>query len=139
MSIGRIQRKHDLNYLCFLSVFCHPLSMGGRHEKPQSIDLLCNIWTRTSLWNLAKGRANKLGDTASNNQHFNLVDMPVSFGKCGRLGKACRTLLPGSIAPNNKTTWQLLNTKNPIGHLPSLHMSLQTFLHLTQPLILHQS
>ena len=73
------------------------------------------MWTRTSLWNLAKGRANNL---ASNNQHSNLVDMPVSFGKCGRLGKACRTLLPGSIAPNKKTTWQLLNTKNPIGHLP---------------------
>ena len=34
---------------------------GGRHEKLQAIDFLCNLWANndlTCLWNLAKGRAN---------------------------------------------------------------------------------
>ena len=38
---------------------------GGRHEKLQPIDFLCNLWANndlTCLWNLAKGRANKLRD-----------------------------------------------------------------------------
>ena len=80
-----------------------------------------------------------LEDTASKNQCSNLVDMAVSFGRCGMLGKACLTLLSSGIALNNQTTWQLLKAKNPTGHLPITPNIPTTLFHLTQPLILHQS
>ena len=84
---------------------------GGRHEKLQPIDFLCNLWANndlTCLWNLAKGRANWLRDAPVKNLNTsgNPVDMAVSFGRCGMLGKACQTLLSSGIAPNNDTTWQ---------------------------------
>ena len=103
----------------------------GRHEKLHPIDFLCNLWANndlTCLWNLAKGRANKLGDTSSRNQN-NLgkpIEMAVSLGRCGMLGKACRTLQSSGIAPNDETTWQLLKAKNPssdIPIIPNVHTS----------------
>ena len=66
---------------------------GGRHEKLQPKDFLCNLWANndlTCLWNLAKGRANKLRDAPVKNLNTSgkPVDMAVSFGRCGMLGKA---------------------------------------------------
>ena len=77
---------------------------GGCHKKLQPIDFLCNLWANndlTCLWNLAKGRANKLRYAPAKNQNTpgKPVDMAVSFGRCGMLGKACRTLLSSGIAP----------------------------------------
>eukprot|EP00731_Ephydatia_muelleri_P009283 Em0004g1621a len=95
----------------------------GRHEKLQPIDFLCNLWANndlTCLWNLAKGRANKLRDAPVKNLNTpgKPVDMAVSFDRCGMLGKACQTLLSSGIAPNNDTTWQLLKAKNPAAEIP---------------------
>eukprot|EP00731_Ephydatia_muelleri_P000989 Em0001g989a len=102
---------------------------GGHHEKLKPIDFLCNLWANndlTCLRNLAKGRANKLRDAPVKNLNTpgKPVDMAVSFGKCGMLGKACRTLLSSSTAPNNDTTCQLLKAKNPVSEtsiIPSVH------------------
>eukprot|EP00731_Ephydatia_muelleri_P006949 Em0003g1197a len=96
---------------------------GGCHEKLQPIDFLCNLWANndlTCLWNLAKGQANKLRDAPAKNQNTpgKPVDMAVSFGRCGMLGKACRTLLSSGIAPNNDTTWLLLKAKNLASEIP---------------------
>ena len=95
----------------------------GRHEKLQPIDFLCNLWANndlTCLWNLAKGRANKLRDAPVKNLNTpgKPVDMAVSFDRCEMLGKACQTLLSSGIAPNNDTTWQLLKAKNPAAEIP---------------------
>ena len=77
---------------------------GGRHEKLQPIDFLCNLWANndlTCLWNLAKGRANELRDGSAKNQNSQSkpVDMAVSFGRCGMLGTVALRLTmmqPGS-------------------------------------------
>ena len=45
---------------------------GGCHKKLQPIDFLCNLWANndlTCLWNLAKGRANKLRYAPAKNQN----------------------------------------------------------------------
>ena len=52
------------------------------HEKPQSVDFFMQQWPSnesTTLWKLAKCRANRLGDTSPNNQHSNLVDNLVDM------------------------------------------------------------
>ena len=96
---------------------------GVRHKKLQPIDFLCNLWANndlTCLWNLAKGWTNKLKNAPAKNQNTpgKPVDMAVSFGRCGMLGKACRTLLSSGIVPNNDTTWQFLKAKNPASEIP---------------------
>ena len=55
---------------------------------------MCTSNELTSYWKLAKGQANRLGGTLSNNQHSNLVDMAISYlvdvGCCGiRFARPC--------------------------------------------------
>ena len=42
-----------------------------------------------------------------------VINSAVSLGRSGLTGKACRMLLSSGIAPNNDTTWRLLQAKHP--------------------------
>ena len=85
----------------------------GLHDRPLSIDTLCNMWIEndlTSLWNLAKSRVlrqNEGKSGSSSNQHSKKINQAVSLGRSGMMGKACRVLQSDGIAPNNETTWEL--------------------------------
>eukprot|EP00731_Ephydatia_muelleri_P014976 Em0008g696a len=55
--------------------------------------------------------------------HGGLKDLlhAVTFGKdgqAGMLGKACKILTSGGLAPNNETAWNLLLSKHPASQLP---------------------
>ena len=100
--------RHVFMYLCIpvLHIHIHNNNdkRGGRNEKLQPIDFLCNLWANydlTCLWNLAKGRANKLRDAPAKNQNTpgKQVDTAVSFGRCGIWGKSSQTLLSSGIPP----------------------------------------
>ncbi|KAL5500371.1 hypothetical protein EMCRGX_G011922 [Ephydatia muelleri] len=96
----------------------------GLHDRPLSIDTLCNMWIEndlTSLWNLAKSRVlrqNEGKSGSSSNQHSKKINQAVSLGRSGMMGKACRVLQSDGIAPNNETTWELLKAKHPSGPVP---------------------
>ena len=98
----------------------------GLHDRPLSIDTLCNMWIEndlTSLWNLAKSRVlrqNEGKSGSSSNQHSKKINQAVSLGRSGMMGKACRVLQSDGIAPNNETTWELLKAKHPSGPVPSV-------------------
>ncbi|KAL5482057.1 hypothetical protein EMCRGX_G022338 [Ephydatia muelleri] len=50
------------------------------------------------------------------------IDLAVSYGQGGMLGKACKILTSSGLAPNNETTWNLhvLLSKHPASQLPSI-------------------
>ena len=79
----------------------------------------CNMWSDNKLgdlWNLARNcikNHKRGGCSTSINQHTKVIDQAVSLGRSGMWGKACRILQSSGIAPNNDTTWQLLNSKHP--------------------------
>ena len=96
------------------------LRRRGRHDKPPSVDYLCNMWMDNdlvSLWNLAKDRAighnRACGSASTNRDYTKLINQVVLLGQSGRMRKSCQLLLSSRVAENNETTWQLLNAKHP--------------------------
>ena len=76
--------RHVFMYLCIpvlhIQIHNNIDKRGGHHEKLQPIDLLCNLWANNDLiclWNLAKGRANKLRDAPVKN--LNAPGKPVDM------------------------------------------------------------
>ncbi|KAL5509719.1 hypothetical protein EMCRGX_G005137 [Ephydatia muelleri] len=105
------------------------IKRNGRHDKLTPVDSLCNMWVDNNvitLWEMAKNRAQVLqGQHRSNlsnthNRHKRHIDLAVSYGQAGMLGKACKILTSGGLAPNNETTWNLLLSKHPASQLPSI-------------------
>ena len=90
---------------------------------------LCKMWVDNNvitLWEMAKNRAQVLqGQHQSNlsNTHKcrkRNIDLAVSYGQAGMLGKACKILTSDGLAPNNETTWNLMLSKHPASELPSI-------------------
>ena len=99
---------------------------NGRHGRLTPVDSLCNMWVDNNvitLWEMAKNRAQVLqSQHRSNlsNTHKRHIDLAVSYGLAGMLGKACKILTSSGLAPNNETTWNLLLSKDPASQLPSI-------------------
>ena len=93
----------------------------GRHHKPISVSQLCNLWSKGelhSLWErmLSQSSSQPVHHMRAENSNHALI--AVSLAREGLLSKACQVLTSGGIAPNNDTTWGLLQSKHPKSALP---------------------
>ena len=92
------------------------LKRRGNHVPHTSIESLCNMWLHNdlaTLWTMTKNRTScnaAFKDVPVQENHNRLVNSAVSLGM---MGKACHMLLSSGIAPNNETTWHLLQAKHP--------------------------
>ena len=94
----------------------------GRHHKPTSIKYLCELWFNENfevLWQHAIGQASSKPFSQCND-HAKVVCKAISLAREGLFGKACQVLTSSGVAPNNETTWKLLQAKHPEGPLPML-------------------
>ena len=96
----------------------------GRHNKPATIEFLCDLWMQdqlSDLWNMA------LSWASSTNKLHRTKDIPrkqqvtsaISLAQDGLYSKACQTLVSPGLAPNNEETWRLLETKHPKSECPT--------------------
>ena len=103
---------------CILSSF----KSRGRHHKPTFIKYLCELWSNENfevLWQHAISQASSKPFSQCND-HAKVVCKAISLAREGMFGKACQVLTSSGIAPNNETTWKLLQAKHPEGPLPML-------------------
>ena len=71
------------------------------------------------LWQHAIGQASSKPFSQCND-HAKVVCKAISLAREGLFGKACQVLTSSGVAPNNGTTWKLLQAKHPEGPLPML-------------------
>ena len=94
----------------------------GRHHKPTSIKYLCELWSNENfevLWQHAFGQSSSKPFSQCYD-HAKVVCKAISLAREGLFGKACQVLTSSGVAPNNETTWKLLQAKHPEGPLPML-------------------
>ena len=94
------------------------LKHKGSHNPHVAIESLCKMWLNndlSTLWTMAKSRENNsITEEATIGKNYRrVINSAVSLGRSGLTGKACRMLLSSGIAPNNDTTWRLLQAKHP--------------------------
>ena len=76
------------------------------------------------LWDLAKRRVAATDTYHSGPRKTNLdhlVDHAISLAQDGMYTKASHILASAGLAPNNDSTWQMLQAKHPKGPLPSFN------------------
>ena len=115
---------HENTEEAWLKVFMLPKCLllvpkhRGRHHKPVPIRVLCDMWSKGDfgvLWNRAVHQQHTFKPTHSFDSRAKVVQYAVSLAREGLLSKACQTLTSSGLAPNNNTTWDLLNLKHPKG------------------------
>ena len=92
------------------------LRRKGQHDKPLPVDTLCDMWSGNNLGALWSANRNHPGGVPINHR-TKVIDQAVSLGRSGMMGKASR-VLQSSGAPNNESTWQLLQSKHPSCPIP---------------------
>ena len=94
---------------------------GGRHNKPISIDILCDMWLKGNLcelWHRAQTRAT-ISTQSKKVLPNKRVDSAIALAKDGLYSKACQMLTSQGLAPDDDNTWNLLISKHPQGECPS--------------------
>ena len=91
----------------------------GRHHKPTSIKYLWSNENFEVLWQHAIGQSSSKPFSQCYD-HAKVVCKAISLAREGLFGKACQVLTSSGVAPNNETTWKLLQAKHPEGPLPML-------------------
>ena len=94
---------------------------GGRHNKPISIDILCDMWLKGNLcelWHRAQTRAT-ISTQSKKVLPNKRVDSAIALAKDGLYSKACQMLTSQGVAPDDDNTWNLLISKHPQGECPS--------------------
>ena len=102
---------------------------GGRHNKPISIDILCDMWLKGNLcelWHRAQTRAT-ISTQSKKVLPNKRVDSAIALAKDGLYSKACQMLTSQDLAPppppppplDDDNTWNLLISKHPQGECPS--------------------
>ena len=94
---------------------------GGRHNKPISIDILCDMWLKGNLcelWLRAQTRAT-ISTQSKKVLPNKRVDSAIALAKDGLYSKACQMLTSQGLAPDDDNTWNLLVSKHPQGECPS--------------------
>eukprot|EP00731_Ephydatia_muelleri_P014413 Em0008g133a len=94
---------------------------GGRHNKPISIDILCDMWLKGNLCELwLRAQTQATISTQSKKVLPNKrVDSAIALAKDGLYSKACQMLTSQGLAPDDDNTWNLLISKHPQGECPS--------------------
>ena len=80
---------------------------GGSHNKPISIDILCDMWLKSNLcelWHLAKTHA-AISTQSKRVPSNKVVASAISLAKDGLYGKVCQMLTSQVIAPNDDNSW----------------------------------
>ena len=88
------------------------------------IDPLCSKGEQGLLWDLAKRRVAATDTYHSGPRKTNLdhlVDHAISLAQDGMYAKASHILVSAGLAPNNDSTWQMLQAKHPKGPLSSFN------------------
>eukprot|EP00731_Ephydatia_muelleri_P024321 Em0016g592a len=94
---------------------------GGRHNKPISIDILCDMGLKGNLcelWHRAQTRAT-ISTQSKKVLPNKRVDSAIALAKDGLYSKACQMLTSQGLAPDDDNTWNLLISKHPQGECPS--------------------
>ena len=94
---------------------------GGRHNKPISIDILCDMWLKGNLcelWLRAQTRAT-ISTQSKKVLPNKRVDSAIALAKDGLYSKACQMLTSQGLAPDDDNTLNLLVSKHPQGECPS--------------------
>ncbi|KAL5505428.1 hypothetical protein EMCRGX_G006859 [Ephydatia muelleri] len=94
---------------------------GGHHNKPISIDILCDMWLKGNLcelWLRAQTRAT-ISTQSKKVLPNKRVDSAIALAKDGLYSKACQMLTSQGLAPDDDNTWNLLTSKHPQGECPS--------------------
>ena len=94
----------------------------GGHHKPTSIKYLCELWSNENfevLWQHGIGQASSKPFSQCNDR-AKVVCKAISLAREGLFGKVCQVLTSSGVAPNNETTWKLLQAKHLEGPLPML-------------------
>ena len=92
--------KHFMLPKCVLP----SLRSKGRHSKHIPIKILCDLWTRKTLWNLAVTYTQKVPSQQKQQNLRNQYDSVISLAKLGRYGNACRIPVSDGFAPLNNAT-----------------------------------
>ena len=93
----------------------------GRHHKPLPINHLCDLWSKGQfgfLWEHASQQVTSRTRQAHTSGSDHNIRLAIGLAKEGLYGKACQILTSSGVAPNNDTTWQLLQAKHPKGPPP---------------------
>eukprot|EP00731_Ephydatia_muelleri_P006442 Em0003g690a len=93
----------------------------GRHHKPLPINHLCDLWSKGQfgfLWEHASQQVTSRTRQAHTSGSDHNIRLAIGLVKEGLYGKACQILTSSGVAPNNDTTWQLLQAKHPKGPPP---------------------
>ena len=94
---------------------------GSRHNKPISIDILCDLWLKGNLcelWLFAQARAT-LTTQSKKVLSNKRVASAIALAKNALYGKPCQTLTSQGLAPDDDNNWNLLISKHPQGECPS--------------------
>ena len=97
------------------------LKRRGRHRKPLPINHLCDLWSKGQfgfLWEHASQQVTSKTRQAHTSGSDHNIRLAIGLAKEGLYGKACQILTSSGVAPNNDTTWQLLQAKHPKGPPP---------------------